>query len=239
MWDDWLCNSHTGWSPAVMNPMNTIVAMLAKSWPRGPTQKPTTTNKHHRGASPDRCQVVMDHHGLSMFILTSLMIHDPHPWWSMINDDHYGTQGTNLSRCLQENSDDDMEGGLGWITIELKTGALLRDLFVFSLKQPVLEINSVMTCRLECRHCSVCNIDFQLVKFMVFPCLFTLPCCSIPRIFCWYLIGSSGGEEEDPEEDPTVEVHGGLERTPGGGQMGYTHNNDGDIIWNWFMNNSW
>jgi len=44
------------------------------------------------------------------------------------------------------------------------------------------------------------------------------------------LIGSSGGEEEDPEEDPTVEVHGGLERTPGGGQMGYTHNNDGDII---------
>jgi hypothetical protein len=40
----------------------------------------------------------------------------------MINDDHYGTQGTNLSRCRsraaafflpQENSDDEMEGGLG------------------------------------------------------------------------------------------------------------------------------
>lgn len=154
---------------------------------------------------------------------TSLMIHGQ--WWPL-----WYSGNPSFPLPLQENSDDEMEGGLGSITIELKTGARDPGICLFSAKQPVLEINSVMTCR----HCSVCNIEFPTGEIhMVCPCLFTLPCCSIPRIFCWFVIGSSGGEEEDPEEDPTVEVHGGLERTPGalegGGQMGYTHNNDGDI----------
>ena len=228
MWDDWLCNSHTGWSPAVMNPMNTIVAMLSKSWPSG--------------ASPDRC------HGSSWIIMVCpclswhhwwSMIH-LHPWWSMINDDHYGTQGTNLSRCLQENSDDDMEGGLGWITIELKTGALLRDLFVFSLKQPVLEINSVMTCRLECRHCSVCNIEFPTGEIHGFFHVFShCHALRFPGFSADFWLDLQEGRRRILRRTQLWKSMEAWNEPLEGGQMGYTHNNDGDILWNWFMNNSW
>lgn len=68
MWDDWLCNSHTGWSPAVMNPMNTIVA----------SQVVATGEPHLIG--------VMDHHESLWFIHVYPDIIDD-PWSTYILDD--------------------------------------------------------------------------------------------------------------------------------------------------------